>query len=399
MTADLRARNKCPHEVKGEWLSLDVTGGGSPFGPYRVLRPLKPLSSQGSVRVRLGGEDVLPAGLNRSASWTAPSLGPWRVDVGVNDRLVLAFDGEAADVILTAPPNPRTLPADLVSSFNAELARLRPEAPARFDLDEAGRLRLTARSAGPGSWVALGGVTPAGRAAEAGRSLAPTLGLPSRRRYQGAVVLPGWSLVQDPLVPQGVDPTRKVVLFRDRLDLYLPEAAERTVFELDYPTIVGACRRCAALSNEWDHRYDASGEPILARDTELLLQEAEKIVITVLGSNVFHPWYGTDLEKLIGRKVLVNSSYLESQVQQGVTKALNRLQSLKAQQARLQPVTDLEYLARVAGVEVRQDPADPVFLSVKITLQNRSGDVQSFTRSVATLASVRPDLLAPRRLS
>jgi hypothetical protein len=396
MTSDLRARNKCPHQVKGEWLSLDVSTATS-YGPGRVLRPLKPLSAQsaGAVRVRVGGEELPPGGKTRPASVTTPGRGPWRVSFGVNDRLAVGFESSDSGpvVMLQASPNPAASPASLAAEFNPQLEAA--SAPARFSVSQDGRLVLTSSAQGPESWVVLAGTPPG----VAGRPLAPTLGWPLRRRYQGAVVLPGWVLVQDPLVSAGADPTRKVILFNDRLDLFLPEAAIRAVFEVDYPTLVGACRRCAALSNEWDHRYDGAGEPILARDTELLLQEAEKIVITVLGSNVFHPWYGTDLEKLLGRKLTANSSYLESQVQQGVTKALNRLQSLKAQQARLQPVTDLEYLARVAGVDVRQDPADPVFLSVRITLQNRAGDVQTLTRSVATLAAVRPDLLAPRRLS
>jgi phage baseplate assembly protein W len=388
MTSDLRARNRCPHQVKGEWLSLDVSD-------TRTLRPLRPVSSAGEVKVRINGEEAPREGLKVGALFTTPTSGPWRVVKGVNDRLALGLDSSEDTHILEAPPSPSWRASNLASEFNTQFSKMGLSSQAFWQAESDGRMSLVSLSRGPASGLALRGLDPR----VAPRNLAPTLGLPSRRQYRGRTTLPGWDLVQDPLVRAAVDPTRKVVLFRDRLDRFLPEGAVRTVFEMSYATLVGACRRCAALSNEWDHRYDSQGEPVVARDVELLLQEAEKIVITVLGSNVFHPWYGTNLETLIGRKVTVNTSFLESQVQQGVTAALNRLQSLKAQQARLQPVTDLEYLARVVSVDVSQDPADPVFLKVSITLQNRAGDVQTLTRSVAALNAVRPDLLAPRRLS
>lgn len=169
------------------------------------------------------------------------------------------------------------------------------------------------------------------------------------------------------------------------------------VFELDYNTLRGSCRRCASLNLEWDHRYDAGGDPVQARDVELLLQEVEKVVLTIKGTQAFHSWYGSSIETLIGQKIPANTTYLENQLSQEIRQTLEKYQSVKSRQAQLQPITDSEFLVRVLSVEVTTDPDDLTFLFIQIRIQNRAGEIETLNKAIA-LSNARPDLLQPRQV-
>jgi hypothetical protein len=370
MTTDLRARNQCPHQILREWLepTFDLFNG--------ILRPSKPTSSD-DVKVYYNGNQVPRSGIQSPAQVTLPTPGPFNIIQGVNDTVNISVNGESFQTI-TLPPGRMVSSSRVLEAF---LKALNINVRGFVDTTTQ-RVCLSTVLEGPSASLYFNGGT-------ATNSL---LGLPQVRFFWGSLKLPGWSLVQDPLVPSNVDPYRRVILFNEPLEI-VPGG----VFEVDYATLRGSCRRCASLNLEWDHRYDSNGDPILARDVELLLQETEKIVLTIKGTQPFQSWYGSSIETLIGSKLPADIAYLETQLSNEIRTTLEKYQSVKSQQARLQPTTDSEFLVRVLSVEVTTDPDDPTFIFIQIRLQNRAGEVETLNRALS-LASIRPDLLAPRQV-
>ena len=120
-------------------------------------------------------------------------------------------------------------------------------------------------------------------------------------------------------------------------------------FEVTYFTARETCPRCHGIGIEYDYVPYLDGDPDIVENEELLVQMVEKIILTILGTDPFAGWYGTDLLTLVGTKIV---DFIQREISRQISTALSRLQNIHAQQQRVQQVTDAEFLAPLDQVNV-----------------------------------------------
>lgn len=105
-------------------------------------------------------------------------------------------------------------------------------------------------------------------------------------------------------------------------------------------------------------------------DTLKLRQDILKIIVTPLGSNKFHPWYGCSMgEGLIGNNFADN--IIELEVQTSVQQSLERLRQLQLAQSTSQNVSLGELIAAIGEVEVNRNPIDLRQLNARVVVSSR----------------------------
>ena len=100
----------------------------------------------------------------------------------------------------------------------------------------------------------------------------------------------------------------------------------------------------------------------------LLYQACLKAILTVKGSNPYHPGYGSSIMSRIGQK---NNLLAASQIKEDIVKALSSIQNLQNGQMKYQQVTDKERLYRVSSVNV-SNTQDPTVFLVDVVVVNGS---------------------------
>ena len=171
----------------------------------------------------------------------------------------------------------------------------------------------------------------------------------------GREVYPGWDLYMRP-----DEITNRYIRFRQPLQ-------GNPMIKVTYSVPVQRCLRCQAAFIENDYRFDATGSAILIQNEDLLYQSCLKVLLTDMGSNPFHPWYGTSIRQRIGSKALMGVS---SVLTEDIRQALGRLQALQTEQAKYQPVSFKERLYSVLGVDVKRHQQDPTTFLIDVTVQN-----------------------------
>jgi len=107
-------------------------------------------------------------------------------------------------------------------------------------------------------------------------------------------------------------------------------------------------------------------------NTDKLVQDVVKIVFTPIGSNPFHPWYGSPITKsLIGRPF--ESDFMSTIATQQLEASLTRIQSLQIEQLRKnQLVTASEQLAAIQNVSIERNITDPRFFTIALTVLTKA---------------------------
>jgi len=110
----------------------------------------------------------------------------------------------------------------------------------------------------------------------------------------------------------------------------------------------------------------------IVENTNKLVQDVLKIVITPIGSNPFFPWYGSPLTKsLLGRAL--EPSFVSSIATQQLQACLDRLASLqKVQLKNNQLVTASEQIAATKNIYVKRNELDPRFYTVALTVLSKA---------------------------
>jgi len=173
----------------------------------------------------------------------------------------------------------------------------------------------------------------------------------------GRELYPGWDLYKRP-----DEITNRYIRFRKPLQ-------GNPMIKVSYSAPVQRCLRCQATFVENDFRVDAQGNLVLIQNEDLLYQAALKILLTDLGSNIFHSWYGTSIRQRIGTKALMS---VASVLGEDVRQALLRMQALQGEQAKYQQVSFKERLYAILGVNVRRHAQDPTTFLIDVTVQNAS---------------------------
>lgn len=337
MSYDREINQVCPHLIVDEPLLVSADN--------QTVRPVMPIASLQSVKLRINGEMSVPSyGVHIPAQSIGSKIEPYTVTTGVNDVLSLSVEGGRVQTI--------TLPSlhGLSAKHVADLLNQRARGLA-FTATH-GRIMFRTISEGPQASVFI---RPS--------ALATVLGLQSNREYRGRTVVPGWTMITDPTTLD--ERPMRLIIFDRPLRDYSPHV------EVSYSTIQQDCRRCGGIGFENDWRYGRNGEVGQVRYEALLQQQFQKLVFTLKGSNPFEQWYGTQITEAIGRKH--TSGLVDSMIVSDIYQSFVRWQSIKQKQSEVGVfLSDEEYPFKLVSVTTTDDPADPTIVYVKCVLQNRS---------------------------
>lgn len=348
MSRDFDLQQECPHRVVREWLALD--------DDRRTVDPVdNPVGSE--VELYINDQEVPEQGYYSNIEVTSSISGPF--DISSDQRDIVLSVHQGPDQTITLPAG-SSLPARRIASIIHDSVD-----PLQVESDNQGYLHLRTTTQVQRTKQAL--FLKDGSAHDA-------IGLPDRKFYQNRQIYPSWAIVKDE-GPFGS--INKKIVFEHPLDD--PDAT----IEMSYTTTQENCRRCRGTGTEHDIRYNQSGDPIFTRHENLLLQEVEKIITTQKGSNLFYPWYGSDLVNRIGDKITQNTDMIESELTREISQTLDDYKQIKVEQSDIQPVSDREFLLRVDHIRVERDEFDPTMFHINIRLVNRNQVRREISKTIA----------------
>jgi hypothetical protein len=340
MSYDRQLEQLCTHLVAEEYLLMR--------GDRQVATPMRPIASSNSVVVRANGVVEIPSyGVQTPAQSVGSRSGPFTITSGVNNRFKVQVGNDNWQDILI-PGGYRIQPDHLALTLNTRVAGL------QFYTTN-NRMQFRSNLLGPTATIFI----------DSSSTLATALGIPVNRHFSGKKVFPGWALVQKTNTLN--DRPMRLIVFDE------PLQADLNYLEVNYTTIREECRRCGGLGVENDWRYSVTGEVTQVRDELLLIQEIQKIIYTITGTNSFHNWYGTRIVDQIGEKLVIGG-ILQNRITSDIYTAFGRWQSVKKQQEETvgQAVSDEEFPFQLQGVKLEQSQDDPTVLFITVTVANRS---------------------------
>jgi hypothetical protein len=120
-----------------------------------------------------------------------------------------------------------------------------------------------------------------------------------------------------------------------------------------------------------DILVDNNGEVQTVTGTEKLKQDIAKMILTEIGTNVYHPWYGSQLaDSVIGRATTADVIARDTELT--VNTALENLSFLQTEQTQYQNVTPAEMIAAIKEVRVESEPIDPRQWNVTIVVLSKA---------------------------
>ena len=305
MSEDLQIAYACPHYIRYERVSLEN-------GVYII--PSSPINGSGLVELRRDGVVLNPQGNNREASITTPNVSPFRVKSTSNTLTISTSEGYTNSI---------TLPSKIYNSasFIAEIQTMLGSIQVKETKNKA--LTFTDNKLGVG--FTLSG------------TLLKALGFNKQKQVvKTKKDSPEWFLSSR---INGYN-----IQFKKTLD---PEG----LLEVSYTTEKKYCRRCGSSGVENDFRFGVDGDLRKIRDTDLLYQNIAKTLLTEIGSNPYHRWYGSSAMSLIGQK---NNAAISVALQLSVQQALDKLIRLQQDLKKVQNISMDERLMSVQSVQVSQ---------------------------------------------
>lgn len=320
MSQDARIAHACPHYIRYERVSLQ---GG------RVIETESPISGQGLLEIRRDGVILPLSGLYSESQIVFYKSGPYRVKTGVN---TLTVDGQT----ITIPTKTYTV---------EELVKFLSE-----QLKSTHKVTVFSQSVSISSYNESLKVE--------GDVLALSFGFPSSTfTVHSKRITPSWKLSK-------ISSDQSSIVFSRELD---PVG----LLDVSYTTEKRFCRRCSATGVENDLRLDSYGNIAMVRDHDLLYQIVAKALLTEIGSNPYHDWYGSKATSLIGQKV--NTAVVQS-IREAVQQSLDRVIDVQKAQATVQTVTAKETLFRVDNVIVESIGDDPTTLLCTVGIRSASSE-------------------------
>ena len=364
MSIEIQAGFPCPHLIQEEPVTL--------ASDRQTLSTRAPIAGAASVRILVNNSAFVPSGgLYSQATLTSSTPGPYRVErctgtIGPDGNLftVITKTGTAS---VRLPEGGRVPLADIqrvirlsdindlvsVSSLNGALSL------------------IEANDAGTESFIRVSGKG------------ATSLGF-IQRGSRGAQVYPAWDL----LARSDINPTtipKGVTLVPARYPAFKEPVRGNPTFKVTYTSMPERCPRCGATYVENDYRFNPLGEIITIQNEDLLYQACLKAILTVQGSNPYHPAYGSKLTTRIGRKIAGASAAL---VKEDVINALNQVKNLQSGQRKYQEVRNRELLYSVEQVEVRVSDVDPTVFFLDVVIRNASNQPVRLTTVFSVPGSV-----------
>lgn len=334
MSLDFRIAFPCPHFTMEERVLLE--------DDRRGLALSQPIASSNFVRIMVNDEILIPqGGLSVPAQIEGSISGPFNILPNEN---TLTVKNSVTAVEGIALPTGLRVPADEVVRIvnNALVA-----AGADIQIQKLnGRILLT-------DLIGVGGASRL----EVRGDAAAAIGFEDQIGASGKNLYPAWTLDKR----QGTT---------DRFPRFVSRVKANPIFKATYAVPGERCLRCRATFVENDYRFGEDGEPILITNEDLLVQAAQKIVLTEQGSNPFEPWYGTRVHEKVGQKIL---GAVNLTIQEEVQQALTRFQEMQKKQSTVQTISPEERLFTLLSVNIIEDVLDPTLANVQIVAANASG--------------------------
>lgn len=355
MSVEIRAGYPCPHLIMEEPVAL-----GS---DRRTLSTKGPIAGAASVRILVNNSAYVPAsGLYAQATLTSSMAGPYRVERCVG---TIGPDGN----IFTVTTGSGTATIRLPEGARVPLAQIQRA----LRLSTINDLVVVSELSGSLSLIEANGAGTESYIRVSGPG-ATTLGF-IQKGARGQQVYPGWDLLaRSDLNPTTV-PTG-VTIVPARYPIFKEPLRGNPTIKVTYASMPERCPRCNATYVENDYRFNPTGDVITISNEDLLYQACLKAILTVQGSNPFHPAYGSKITTRIGRKIVSASAAL---VKEDVQNALQQVQRLQQGQRRYQEVRDRELLRTIQSVDVRPSEADPTIFFVDVVVRNGSTEPVKLT--------------------
>lgn len=315
----------------------------------RSLLTRQPVAGSNTVRIMANDEVFIPpGGLQVPAALYGTGSGPFDIIAGEDELVVTTSAGTQTFKLKVTSTRVRMTAVQVIASF------LRDGLSVAQAEDVHGHLLFVDPYAlGTTSFVDVRGTA----AAALGFGAAGVNGF--QRRAIGKSLYPGWRLFTRP---------DEITNRYPRFDQPIPGDP---VFKVTYTVPGNRCLRCGGTYIENDYRFDTLGQALMVDNEDLLYQAALKILLTDVGSNPYHPWYGTSLRSRIGSKAI---SGVATIINEDVRRALVKLQQLQESQARYQQVTFKERLYAIRSVQVAPHAQDPTTYMVDVVVQNASSE-------------------------
>ena len=346
MSREPQIGHRCPHLIIEEPVTIS--------NDRQTLVTTSSIASTDSVFVLANDKDYIPSGgLFSVATLTASKRGPYRIQRCVPP---IGANGNLLNITTRRGTEFNTIPEGDQVSISRVVQTIRLETDFVLVDDTDGVLSLSDNGEpGTDSFVRVSG------------GAAAALGF-EQLGARGKEIYPPWQLITyyDVLpteLPVGVFPvpSRRIKFLR-------PLVGNPTI-KVTYAAPSERCPRCGGTYVENDYRFDIQGDMTLIEDENLLYQACLKAILTVLGSNPYHPSYGSEVTTRIGAKAITPTQTL---VRLDIQNALEKVKSLQAAQSKYQVVSPEERLYTVNDVQVQIDPNDPTTFRAQVTVRNAS---------------------------
>lgn len=363
MSYDFALLKVCSHLIVDESVRLDLDTSQYVTLPRRL--------SNERVKVYIDSLEVPKSGLFSTPYISTIASEPFKIVQGKSDMIQLKIQNGPIQTITLNPGN--LVSAD---SLAFDLSR---KIPALSITSEDGHVKMSAPSAYKGQFFTL--VDPrwtdkAGISKNTSRIMSTysALGLTAGRCATGVEIYPGWELTVN-----AFDPLESTVL-----RFITPILNNNPTVTITYSTLAQFCGRCQGSRLEYDYTVEKSTYETV-RNSDLLVQEADKFMFTEIGSHWKWPWLGSRILNRIGSKANPSGSSSAGLVSIDISQAFATYQNIKSQQANnygFQNVTDAEFPANISDLSVNNVAEDPTIVLANFTIANRSTDLVPLTRIV-----------------
>ncbi len=364
MSYDFATLKVCSHYIADEQVTLDLETS------QYIIIPRK-LSNE-RIKINIDGYEIPASGLHSYAEFTFSKPEPYRIVSGVSDTIQIKILNGAVQSIKLNPGSmlsAKSVADDLSTkikglTFTVKNKRVVFSSPTRF--------KGTYFTFIDPRWTDKALASPTTTNILACYS---NLGITPGRCGIGLEVYPSWDLTVNEF-----DPLEQVVLKFSK-----PIYNTNPVVTLSYTTLATFCPRCQGSRLEYDYSIVKNTYETV-KNSDLLVQEADKFMFTILGSHWKWPWLGSNLLNRIGSKANPDGLAASGLVGIEINQAFATYQNIKSQQATrylFQNVSDSEFPVKISNMSVGSPDNDPTTVLANFTISSRSRTVVPITRLVS----------------
>lgn len=175
----------------------------------------------------------------------------------------------------------------------------------------------------------------------------------------------GWSIVPNEL-SVAPEQLQKIVFKKPFKDYF-------QYVEVSYTSPIDFCRKCYGLGVLYDHFITRTGDVKKVDKEQKLIQHLIKNIMTILGSNPFHPYIGTRIAQAIF-KALRNPQAFETQTLLDIENVFSKYKLNQYKQAEVQSVDLRELLSDLRDLNIVPNNLDPREYELYITATTQAGN-------------------------